>query len=73
MLLAWVKEDKEESVTLHSFGMKINPQQSTIKNVIKSEQYRNNIFDKRYVAPDLDAVCTTIPFRARHSRFADLM
>ncbi len=73
LLFKWVKEKKARYVSVDMFTMRTDPRRGFVENRIVTKSYANNIFDKRYINPDLlDSTVTTVPFGAKHANFADV-
>ena len=79
-LLAQHLDGVKESVRVENFNMKLCRKQFAIYNTRQIKEYRNDVFDKRFIPSAEQArawgmeeekrVCT-LPFGLKHLRFAD--
>ena len=74
MLKSWVLDGEKRTVPVQVKGMRPNKRTQSVKNFTSTKVYRNDCFNKRYVAKfdgKPDSHFTTVPFGCRSYNFVD--
>ncbi len=71
LLLAWL-QNETRSVQTENFSMKIDRKKQSVRNTTIVKNYRNDVYDKRYILPDPLTNCVmTAPYGACSLNFYD--
>ena len=74
MLKAWAIDGERKTIKTETSGMRPSKRTQTVKNYVSTKVYRNDTFNKRYVARlhnTPNSYFTTVPFGCKSYDFVD--